>query len=172
MEENVGRVEARPDAMPKASESPQLLIVENLQNNRSKISCKLFLVMQFRLHFTNLQENLPKTPVPCVNSLSLTIEQQNGSPCGPIQLVEGISFWNQLPPIQTVEKSPVDFHYVCVMNLNDVLSALWSSEASQLHLQQQESLQNEMKKSHISITWNGVWGLQKQRHALAMVPTV
>lgn len=57
---------------------------------RSKISCKLFRVMQFPLHFTNLQENLPKTPAPCVNSSSLTVEQQNASPCGPIQLVNSL----------------------------------------------------------------------------------
>lgn len=57
---------------------------------RSKISCKLFWVMQFPLPFTNLQENLPKTPAPCVNSSSLTVEQQNASPCGPIQLVDSL----------------------------------------------------------------------------------
>lgn len=57
---------------------------------RSKISYKLFSVMRSPFHFPKLQENVPKTLTPCMNSLSMTIKLQNESPCGPIQFVDSL----------------------------------------------------------------------------------
>lgn len=132
---------------------------------RSKISCKLFSVMRFPLPF-------PQTSGECSKNTSTMCEQlihdhqtTEWVPmwahivCRQFVQFKGINFWNQLPPIQTVGKSPVDFHYVWVLSLNDVLSALWSSEASRLQFATARIIVEWDEKSHVSTTWPGVWGL-------------
>lgn len=132
---------------------------------RSKISCKLLSVMRFPLPF-------PQTSGECSKNTSTMCEQlihdhqtTEWVPmwahivCRQFVQFKGINFWNQLPPIQTVGKSPVDFHYVWVMSLNDVLSALWSSEASRLQFATARIIVEWDEKSHVSTTWPGVWGL-------------